>query len=78
MARTPKKVGPKSSKDFENKSQRNSVDEPSYSHKMIKKGSKGPGFDKKVKMFMDKSEIDRDLEEKVKRKLLEISKTHLI
>ena len=71
MARTPTKTsGPKSSKDYDNKSLRYSIDEPQ--NKMSKKGSKAPGFDRKIKLFMDKPEVDGDLDEKVKRKLKEI------
>ena len=52
MARTPPKtLGPKSTKDFDNKSGRYSIDEPQ--NKASKKASK-IGFDRKIKLFMDK------------------------
>jgi hypothetical protein len=53
----PKKAGPKSTKDFESKSQRMSVDDPQRT-KQISKFRKEGAFDNKVKMFMDKPEYD--------------------
>ena len=71
MTRTPpKQIGPKSTKDFDNKSQRYSIDDGQ--NKMSKKSSKAPGFDRKIKLFMERQEHDGDLDEKVKRKLVEI------
>lgn len=68
----PKKEGPKSSKDYDSKSQRMSVDEPQRV-KQNSKFRKEGRFDNKVKLFMEKPEYDCELEEKVKKKLLEIS-----
>lgn len=59
--RTSNKVsGTKSSKDYDSKSIRYSIDEPQ--NKNQKKMSKAPGFDRKIKQFMEKPEIDGDLD----------------
>jgi hypothetical protein len=70
MTRTPpKRAGPKSSKEFDSKSQRYSIDE---AQNKPKKSTKGQGFNRKIQLFMDKPENDGELDEKVKRKLIEI------
>lgn len=53
----PKNTGPKSNKDFENKSQRMSLDEPQRQKQSVKKQKEGT-FKNKVKLFMEKAEFD--------------------
>ena len=61
MTRTPPKTtGPKSTKDYDSKSQKYSIDDAQ--NKRTKKATKAPGFDRKIKLFMDKSEVDGDLD----------------
>lgn len=57
----PKKIGPKSSKDYENKSQRMSIDEPQRQKPSVKKMQKEDNFKNKVKLFMEKPEFDGEL-----------------
>lgn len=57
----PKKIGPKSSKDDENKSQRMSIYEPQRQKPSVKKMQKEGNFKNKVKLFMEKPEFDGEL-----------------
>lgn len=70
----PKTTGPKSTHDFDHKSQRHSVDETSQPKKPLQAGRKAKeqSFESKIKMFMERNEVDRELEEKVKKRLIEI------
>ena len=68
----PKTFAVKSQHDIDNKSQNMSMDELPPK-RGIRKGEKEKSFENKIKMFMERSEVDRDLEEKVKRRLIEIS-----
>jgi hypothetical protein len=72
----PKTTGPKSTHEFDHKSQRHSVDETSQPKKPPQPGRKvkEQSFESKIKMFMERNEVDRELEEKVKKRLIEISK----
>jgi hypothetical protein len=60
-ANTPSKgMGPKSAHDFENKSQRQSVDDHSQLKQVIgKRVRKEQSFENKIKMFMERSDVDR-------------------
>lgn len=71
----PKTVAPKSTHELDNKSPRLSVDDISQPKKPYntKKSSKEQAFEHKIKIFMERNEVDRDLEEKVKKRLIEIS-----
>lgn len=71
----PKTVGPKSTHELDNKSPRLSVDDISQPKKPFnpKKSTKEQAFENKIKIFMERNEVDRELEEKVKKRLIEIS-----
>lgn len=57
----PKTIGPKSTHELDNKSPRLSVDEVQQPKKAYnsKKPSKEQSFENKIKIFMERSEVDR-------------------
>ena len=55
----PKSIGPKSYHDLESKSQNMSVDE--LPPRRTKKAGKEKTFESKIRMFMERNEVDRDL-----------------
>lgn len=68
-----KSIGPKSSKDYESKSQKISLNSEIQQRNLPKNRQKETTFKNKVEMFMKKTEFDVALDEKVLKKLDEIS-----
>ena len=64
----PKSRKIKSYHELDSKSQNMSVDD--LPQRRPNKSGKEKTFESKIKMFMERNEVDRDLEEKVKRRLI--------